>query len=175
MMSLKTKGIMAVYVNVYVILYVFCSRCVPEHLIYSSIGLFTFGILIQLVIWIIFFIIAIALLRSSRKAIMTQNNSTRKELQKNVRILFTVSVLLGLPWIVVLVGYFIRPLPNIGDVMLFIAGIIDYFQGTLLFLVQGVRLTEVRQLWKRWLCCRCHNTNSRSQQMTGSHNTIDKF
>ena len=133
---------------------IFFARCALQEINIKVIGLFIIGISAQLAIWIIFIIITITMLKGSRKAIISQKNSTRmKELQKNVRVLFTLSVLFGLPWIFVLCAHFIQSLPNIGRIILFIAGVIDYSQGPLLFLVQGARLTEVRQLWKRWLCC----------------------
>ena len=156
----------------------FCS-CIPENNIINNntTGLVAFGILTQLAIWIMFFVISVALFRSSHRTITTQKNSTRmREFQKNVRVLFIVSVLLGLPWIIILVGYFIRSIPTVGNIILFVAGVIDYSQGPLLFLVQGARLTEVRQLWKRLLWKRCgaaDNTNSR--QIVGSRDTIDNL
>ena len=150
------------------------ARCVREEINIKVIGLFTIGISAQLAIWIIFLIITITMVKTSHTAIISQRNSTRmKELQKNFRVLFTLSILFGLPWIFVLVAHFIQSLPNIGSIVLFIAGIVDYSQGPLLFLVQGPRLTEVRQLWKRWLRCGCH-TDSQKMTIQLSLSSLDK-
>ena len=140
--------------------------------------MFTFGVLLQLSIWIIFIIIiALTMWRNSCRAVKTQKYATRpQEIRKNLKVLMTLSVLFGLPWMIVTVGFFLRTVPNIGDPLLFVAGVIDFSQGFMLFLVQGARLTEVQQLWKKWLCCRCQQPDPIvSQQMNESLSTIDRF
>ena len=73
---------------------IFFARCALQEINIKVIGLFIIGISAQLAIWIIFIIITITMLKGSRKAIISQKNSTRmKELQKNVRVsLYTVSI-----------------------------------------------------------------------------------
>ena len=139
--------------------------------------MYSFGVLLQLSIWVIFIIIALTMLKNSRQAVKTQNYATRpREIRKNLKVLMTLSVLFGLPWMIVMVGFFLRAIPNIGGPMLFVAGVIDFSQGFMLFLVQGARLTEVQQLWKKWLCCRCREPDPIvSQQMNGSPSTIDRL
>ena len=90
--------------------------------------------------------------------------------------IMTLSVLFGLSWMIVAVGFFLRTIPNIGDPMLFVARVIGFSQGFMLFLIQGARLTEVQQLWKKWLCCRCWQPDPIvSQQMNESLSTIDRL
>ena len=116
---------------------------------------------IQVVIWTIFIVITIKLLRNSHKAVTTEKLSLTKELKRTLLILATLFVLLGMSK--VLTAAFTLASGVLQDISaltspLFLTGIvIAFLQGPALFLLQGVRLREVRQLWYQWLCCQCRN------------------
>ena len=135
-------------------------RCFPRVASLYISTVIIIGIL-QTFTWIVFFTIALTMWRRSYKAVTIQYPATTKpkELKKNVSILFTLSILLGLSWIIVVVGFLNRNNPTVGSPMLFVAGVIDFFQGPMLFLVQGIGLSKIRQTWRRWLCCKCCEMN----------------
>ena len=133
-------------------------RCEVSNVFVYSGEMFVFFTL-QVLTWTIFIVITIKLLQKSHKAITTENLATTKELKKDFLILATLFVLLGMSLVftaalILASGVFqdrsasTSPLFNIGLV-------ITLLQGPALFLLQGVRLREVRQLWYQWLCCQC--------------------
>ena len=135
-------------------------RCFPRKAsLYISTVIFT--TILQAFTWIVFFTIALTLWRRSYRALTIQYPASKrpKELKRNFTILFTLSVLLGLSWVIVVTGFLTRNHPTVGSPMLFVAGVIDFLQGPMLFLVQGIGLSKIRQTWRRWLCCKCCEMN----------------
>ena len=111
----------------------------------------------QVLVWTIFTVITVTLLYRSYKAVTTEQVATVKELRKDFLILVTLFVLLGMP-LVVTVALFIAnaALQNQTAFILFIIGsVIILLQGPALFVLQGVRVRKVRQLWYQWLCRCC--------------------
>ena len=103
---------------------------------------------LQLFTWIIFAVIASIMCYRSRHTNDQLQNAPNSELKKNLGILVLLFTFLGLPWLfVVTVLVF-----GIG-VFIYVAFIIDALQGPALFVIRVVRLREVRQFWKRLLCC----------------------
>ena len=108
---------------------------------------------LQMFTWTIFIIVAFVLSRRSRIAISKQpemTTSSYKEFRKNLSILALLFTFLGLPWLFIIAGAIAGNRILKGVVI-----IVDLMQGPALFLFRGVRLSEVRQLWKRVLCCQC--------------------
>ena len=109
--------------------------------------------------WTIFIIIFIKLVHKSHQAVTGEHFATVKELKKDLLILGTLFVLLGLSLVfyaaIFLASGVIKDRSG-STTPLFIVGIvIALLQVPALFLLQGVRLEEVRQLWYQWLCCQC--------------------
>ena len=129
--------------------------------------------LLQSYIWITFIIIAFTMWRNSCKAVTVQYPTTTrpKEMKKNAAVLCTLSILFGLPWIVIFLAIPLQALPSVGSSALFVFVVIDLLQGPMLFLVQGVRLSEIRKLWRRWLCCKCHEVDP-SLKIHASQNSL---
>ena len=156
----------------------FFCRCFPKN-VALFVGVVIVASLLQVFIWTAFLIIAFTLWRRSYKAINRQYPTTTKpkEMRKNTAVLVTLSVLFGLPWIIVFAGFLLRNHPSVGNPMLFVAGVIDLFQGPMLFLVQGIRLSEIQQLWRRWLCCECckvgASLKTSSNPISASQNSLN--
>ena len=115
----------------------------------------------QFFIWIVFAVISsVVCYRSCRKK-EKHNTTTRSELKKNLGVLVLLFTFLGLPWLfVVTVLAF-----NFGfQVIWYVAIITDALQGPALFLIRAVRLKEVRQFWRRVLCC-CKPARTRNSSM----------
>ena len=110
---------------------------------------------VQVLIWTTFIVITITLLHKHCKALTTEQLATVRELRKDFLILVTLFVLLGMPHVVTAALFLASTaLQNQTAFILFIIGsVIALLQGPALFLLQGVRLREVRQLWYQWLCC----------------------
>ena len=129
---------------------------------------------IKLLTWTIFIVIVIKLVQKSHQAVTGEHLATVKELKKDLLILATLFVLLGLPLVFSAVTFLASGVlkdRSASTSPLFIAGIvIDLLQGPALFLLQGVRLMEVRQLWYQWLCCQC-----RKHLKTPHHNESIKM
>ena len=108
-------------------------------------------ILLQLFVWIIFIIITCVLFNRSRKAIADpqEMKSSLQECKKNLTLLALLFTFLGLPWLLIIAGGLFGNTIFVG-----VATITDLLQGPALFLLRGVRLHEVRQFWKRLLCCK---------------------
>lgn len=144
-------------------------RCVPtDHFVY--IGHIIVIFLLQSFAWTTFIAIACSLVSTSYKAVANQHHTTKlEEAKKNLIILSTLSVLLGLPWVFIYVGFLLRNNSTVGNAILYAATTTDLLQGPLLFLLQGIRLPEVRQLWRRWLCCRKCREMRQSQTIHSHH------
>ena len=109
-------------------------------------------IIVLVFIWIIFIKIAFTLFVRSCKVIRQKkyNTTTTTELKKNFVILIVLFCSLGLPWIVIIIGTSIFAVwAN------FVAFVFDLIQGPILLVLMGLRLSVVRKLWKKVLCCRC--------------------
>ena len=109
-------------------------------------------ILVLIFIWIVFIKIAFTLFLRSCKAIKQKkyNTTTTSELKKNFVILVVLFCSLGLPWIVIVIG------TSVFAVWFnFVAFVFDLIQGPILLVLMGLRLSIVRKLWKKVLCCEC--------------------
>ena len=115
---------------------------------------------LQVLTWTIFIVIAIKLFQKSHKTVTVEILAKTKELKKDLLILATLFVLLGMS--LVFTAIFILASGVLQDISaltspLFIIGlVIGFLQGPALFLLQGVRLREIRQLWYQWLFCKKH-------------------
>ena len=114
---------------------------------------------IQALTWTIFIVIVIKMVHKSHQAVTGEHFATVKELKKDLLILGTLFVLLGLSLVfyaTIFLATGVVEDRSASTSPLFIVGIVTaLLQGPALFLLQGVRLKEVRQLWYQWLCCQC--------------------
>lgn len=184
-MNVFSSYICMVMFTIYIILVIWFSSCScfqPNPLLYLGVALFS--ILLQSFVWITFFAICCVLVKKSKRDLKNTYNrtTTKKEIKNNFTVLFTLSVLFGLPFLFISASLLINTIPKYGPIFLFVSGLMDLFQGPLLFIVQGVRLPEVRQLWKSWLLCRCQHSREQeipmkptSQQLDLSQSTLNEI
>lgn len=120
---------------------------------------------LHIFVWTIFVILAIALFRRSHKAVRQEQITTVRALKRDLAILGILSVLLGV-CLAITTGFVLASRAIQNGLLLFIAGDITALtQGPSLFLLHGLRLREVRQLWCRWVCCHC----IKSQETVDKH------
>ena len=109
-------------------------------------------LMLQLFIWIVFAVIACNMCnRSRREFLENHHNTLYTEFKKNLSILHLLFIFLGLPWLIIAAGAIFIPRDN---ELLCVVIIIDALQGPALFVIRVVRLSEVRQFWRRLLCHR---------------------
>lgn len=129
----------------------YIHRCpfVPIELLF---GILLANLILLIFVWAVFIRVMVELCIQSHKSVALQKHSTSKlkEFKKNVVVLIILFSFLGLPFIVIIFGYAILDL--IFNSIFFV---INMSQGPILLLLMGVRLKEVRNLWKSWLCCCC--------------------
>ena len=87
--------------------------------------------------------------RSRREFLENHHNTLYTEFKKNLSILLLLFIFLGLPWLIIAAGAISKD-----NELLRVVIIIDALQGPALFVIRVVRLSEVRQFWRRLLCHR---------------------
>ena len=113
-------------------------------------ALFLYVLVLEVFVWIIFIIIAYTIIKRNCNSDAQAEQSTSQDNKKNFVILAILFTMLGLPWLFIVVGIGTRV-----PVLFTVTIITDLLQGPIMFLFMGLRLTEVRQLWVRWICCVC--------------------
>ena len=108
-------------------------------------------LLVYLVNWIMFFIIMISICKHTRSSGETKDKNKLASFKKNATIAFTLAVIFGLGWGIGLVATS-GPVRWLTLTFQILFSLLVGLQGTLIFILHGIRKKDVCNLWKQWFC-----------------------